>query len=136
VKGVEAVQDKELFKRIKSGHTECANELIERHYCAILRYCAKHCTNSARAEDLAQETFLRVFRDFSQFDDCGKFRAYLYAIAYRLCVDESRKPELYALNEKVGDSTDYAEEIENRAEVERLLKRLSPSQREAIILRF
>jgi RNA polymerase sigma-70 factor (ECF subfamily) len=136
MKGVEAVQDEELIKRIKRGHTECANELIARHYCAILRYCARHCTNSARAEDLAQETFLRVFRDFSQYDDCGKFRAYLYTIAYRLCVDESRKPEIYALDEEVVDSTDYSAEIENRAEVERLLKRLSPSRREAIIIRF
>jgi RNA polymerase sigma factor (sigma-70 family) len=136
VKGVKTVQDKELIKQIKRGHIEYANELIERHYSSILRYCARHCSDSERAEDLTQETFLRVFRDFSQYDDRGKFRAYLYTVAHRLCIDESRKQKLYLLDEDVGDSKDYFSEVENRSEINSLLERLSPPQREAIILRF
>lgn len=136
MKGVKAVRDEELIKQIKRGHTEYANELIKRHYSSILRYCAWHCSDPQRAEDLTQETFLRVFRDFSQYDDRGKFRAYLYMIAYHLYIDESRKPKFYSLDDDIGDSRDYFSEIENVEEINSLLKRLSPPQREAIILRF
>jgi RNA polymerase sigma-70 factor (ECF subfamily) len=77
-----------------------------------------------------------VFRDFRRYEDCGKFRAYLYTIAYRLCIDESRKPERYAIDDGIGYSEGCMSEIENHDEINRLLKRLSPSQREAVILRF
>lgn len=130
------MRDEELIQQIRRGHAEYANELIEHHYSSILRYCAWHCSDPERAEDLTQETFLRAFRDFSQYKDQGKFRAYLYTIAYHLCVDESRKPRFYSLDEEVGDSKDRFSEIEDEEEISHLLKRLSPAQREAIILRF
>lgn len=136
MKGVKTVRDDELIKQIKHGYIEYADVLIERHYSSILRYCAWHCSNTERAEDLTQETFLRVFKDFSQYHDRGKFRAYLYTVARHLCIDESRKQRLYALDEEVRDSKDYFTEVENRAEINLLLKRLSPSQHEAVILRY
>lgn len=136
MKGVKTVRDDELIKQIKQGYIEYANVLIERHYSSILRYCAWHCSDSERAEDVTQETFFRVFRNFSHYDDEGKFRAYLYTVARHLCIDESRKQRLYTLDEEMGDSKDYFTEVENRTEINRLLKRLTPAQREAVILRF
>lgn len=130
------MHDKELIKQIKSGNAECANELIERYYASILRYCAWHCRDSARAEDLTQETFLRVFRNFNQYDNKGSFQSYIYTIAHHLCVDEARKPMLYPLEEDIAASNEELTRVENQEEIGRLLTPLSPSQREAVLLRF
>ena len=70
--------DEELVRRVRQGDGNSADELVARHYAAVLRYCAWHCRDAATAEDLTQETFLHVFRGFSRYAERGRFRAYLY----------------------------------------------------------
>ena len=74
------LNDEKLILQIQRGNIEYANELIEKHYSSILRYCTWHCHNTDRAEDLTQETFLRVFRDIDSYEQRGSFRAYLYTM--------------------------------------------------------
>ena len=84
------MEDEELVVRIKAGDEDAARELVERYYGAILRYCRWHCQGAERAEDLTQETFFKLFRNLPEYEERKKFRPYLYTIASRLCVDESR----------------------------------------------
>ncbi len=130
--------DDDLVEQIRRGDEKAAEELIKRYYSSILFYCKRHCFNSEKAEDLAQETFLRLFRNLSGYKGKRKFKAYLYTIANHLCIDESRKIEVYPLEneEEITDASDEIRRIEDRSEVDYLLKVLSPEQREAVILRF
>ena len=130
--------DDDLVEQIRRGDEKAAEELIKRYYSSILFYCKRHCFNSERAEDLTQETFLRLFRNLSGYKGKRKFKAYLYTIANHLCIDESRKIEVYPLEneEEITDASDEIRRIEDRSEVDYLLKVLSPEQREAVILRF
>lgn len=138
------MSDDELIERIRAGDEEAAGELIKRYYTSILRYCCWHCHDLQKAEDLTQETFFRLFKNLSGYSNGRKyigkkkFKAYLYTIANHLCIDESRKVSLYPL-ENEADLVYECDEIlriENREEVRYLLSRLSPEQREAVILRF
>lgn len=61
---------------------------------SILRYCRWHCSNLEKAEDLTQETFLKLFKNLSRYKGKKKFKAYLYTIANHLCIDESRKASI------------------------------------------
>ena len=91
-----------------------------------------------KAEDLTQETFLRVFRTLSEYKEKGCFKAYIYTIANHLCVDESRKVQLYSLEneEELVDDHDEMLQVENKTEIDYLLSILSLEQREAVILHF
>lgn len=132
------MSDDELVEKIKCGDEAAAKELIDRYYGAILRYCGWHCSAPERAEDLTQETFLNLFRSLPKYCGRNKFKAYLYTIANRLCIDESRKLSFYSL-EAVGDIADGQNGIaqaEHREDIRRLLGVLSAEQREAVILRF
>jgi RNA polymerase sigma-70 factor (ECF subfamily) len=93
--------------------------------------------NEKAAEDLSQETFLKLFRNLEQYEGKKKFKAYLYTIANHLCIDESRKDPTYFLNDEeiVKDCTEMLQ-IEDRNEIQYLLGKLSPEQKEAIILRY
>ena len=73
--------DDELIERIRDGDEDSAEELIARYYSAILRYCRWHSTDDAQAEDLTQETFLRVFRNLAGYRKRDRFKAWLYTIA-------------------------------------------------------
>ena len=132
------LNDDELINQIKMGNEQAAEELINRYYKAIFRYCKWHCASMEKAEDLTQETFYRLFKNLSGYNGRQKFKAYLYTIANHLCIDESRKTAFYPLEDEeniVGECNEILQ-VEDKAEINYLLGMLSPEQREAIILRF
>ena len=132
------LSDDELVERIRLGDEEAAEKLIKRYYTSILRYCKWHCSNLEKAEDLTQETFYKLFKNISGYKGKRKFKAYLYTIANRLCIDESRKTPFFPLEDEeiIVDECNEILRLEDKAEVNYLLSSLSPEQREAIILRF
>lgn len=132
------MSDDELVKQILSGDEAAAEELIKRYYASVLRYCRWHCSDPETAEDMAQETFLRLFKYLSGYKEKRKFKAYLYRIANHLCIDESRKIRLYPLEDENTIANECHEllQIEHRTEIGHLLSLVSAEQKEAIILRF
>ena len=132
------LSDDKLIEQIKAGDEQAAEELITRYYASILRYCRWHCSSVEKAEDLTQETFYKLFKNISGKKGKRKFKAYLYTIANRLCIDESRKSLSYPLEdeESIVDECNEILRLEDKEEVNYLLSTLSPEQREAIILRF
>jgi len=132
------VNDDDLIEQIRLGDEGAAEKLINRYYTSILYYCKRHCFNLEKAEDLTQETFLKLFKNLSGYKGKRKFKAYLYTIANHLCIDESRKMKIYPLeNEKeIKYECTKMRQIEDQSQIEYLLNTLSPEQREAVILRF
>ena len=132
------LSDDELVEQILLGNENAAEELIKRYYTSILRYCRWHCSNLEKAEDLTQETFLKLFKNLFRYKGKKKFKAYLYTIANHLCVDESRKVEFSPLEDEENIVHEYNDivRLEDRAEISYFLNFLSSEQREAVILRF
>lgn len=130
--------DDELVERIRLGDEKAAELLINRYYAAILRYCRRYCRSLEKAEDLTQETFLKLFKSLPEYEGKKKFKAYLYTIADHLCVDESRKVKVYSLEyeEEIGYEHGEMRRIEDDSEVSFLLNTLLPEQKKAVILRF
>lgn len=130
------MNDDKLISQIQRGNKIYANELIERYYSSILRYCSWHCYNIDRAEDLTQETFFRVFRDIETYEHKGSFKSYLYTIAHHLCIDENRKYTTLELEDDFPMEDSNLRQVEDRDQINFLLSLLSPTQREAILLRY
>lgn len=132
------LSDDKLVEQIRSGDEAAAEELIKRYYTSILRYCRWHCSSLEKAEDLTQETFYKLFKYLSGYKGKKKFKAYLYVIANRLCIDESRKIPLFPLadEENIVSERNEILRIEDKAEVNSLLNILTEEQRQVIILRF
>lgn len=132
------MNDDVLAEQIRLGDEKAAEELIKRYYTPVLYYFKRHCFNLEKAEDLTQETFLRLFKNLSGYKEKRKFKAYLYTIANHLCIDESRKmKECFLENEEeIRDDCNELHRIEDQSEIDYLLNVLSPEQREAVILRF
>lgn len=134
----EACSDDDLVEQIRAGGEKAAEELIKRYYAAILRYCKRQGFPIEKAEDLTQETFLKLFQNLSGYKEKRNFKAYLYTIANHLCIDESRKRKVYSLEkeEETGCECARLRQIEDASEADCLLNILSKEQREAVILRF
>lgn len=130
------MRDDQLIERIRAGDEQSADELVRKYYTSILRYCRYHCNSMEKAEDLTQETFLKLFQYINQYENRNQFKSYLYTIANHVCIDESRKREVDFLEGEVVQECKEIQQIEDRDEVWKLLKKLSDKQREAIILRY
>lgn len=79
--------DDRLMEDIASGRRESLRGLIARHGGPLIRFLARMTGDPTGAEDLAQETFLRVLRHAGSYRPGGGFRGWLYAIARRLALN-------------------------------------------------
>jgi RNA polymerase sigma-70 factor (ECF subfamily) len=82
-----------LMMRFRDGDVRAFEFLLSRHqkpiYEFILRSVGPY--NTALAEDLAQETFLRVVKQAKSYEQRAKFTTWLYTLARNLCIDNSRR---------------------------------------------
>lgn len=107
---------------------------LEEQYDKIYRYCYFKIHHRERAEDIAQETFLRFFQSNSKMDSEEAMR-FLYAIAHNLCVDEYRKRQNLVLDDII-ESSDPAEKMITQISVQNALRKLEPLERELLLLRY
>jgi RNA polymerase sigma-70 factor, ECF subfamily len=86
--------DEEAMWRVKTqdDHYEFAR-LVKRWEEPIRRLCTRMTGDLHRAEDLRQETFLRLFERRKEYQVMGRFSTYLFRIALNLCYDELRRQE-------------------------------------------
>jgi RNA polymerase sigma factor (sigma-70 family) len=138
--GNKKLKDSELIKRIKQGETELLDVLIEGHYDGIYRFCYYKLGDREAAYDCTQETFLHLLRYMDTYVEQKKFKAYLYRIAGNVCTDWFRKNSVsYAgeeLLETVAREDGELKRVELSDEILRVLKELSPTQRDVVILHF
>jgi len=82
---------KSLCKRTRKADKDAACELLRIHYVEIYAYLRRLCTSAADAEDLTQQTFLKVWSSLDGFKGSSKFSTWLYRIARNTCIDFQRK---------------------------------------------
>ena len=85
------ISDEELARLFSQGNEWAFNELMARYGRKILNFINRMIYDRDRAEDLLQETFIRVFRNIDRFDTKRKFNTWLYTIAANLAKNEIRK---------------------------------------------
>jgi RNA polymerase sigma-70 factor, ECF subfamily len=110
--------DAEVMLRVKAGDDSAFDFLVQKYRRPIINFMYRMAHNSAAAEDLAQEVFLRVYRSRSSYEASAKFTTWLYRIATNLGMNYSRdtrheRPEnimnLDEPDEETGQSPDLAD---------------------------
>lgn len=84
--------DDQWGSRLSKGSREAYIELYHRYVGDVYRYVLLHLREDQAAEDIVQETFIRVYRNRYQFDNKkASFRTWVHRIAHRLCMDHHRE---------------------------------------------
>ena len=129
-----------LIEAVAGGDREAFRDIVER-YLAPLHGLARRMTGDITlAEDIAQESFLRVWKNAKSFSrKAGSARAWISTIALNLSRDalRRRKPEQEIDENLAYDAPEPLQEMELRARelsVRRAIQDLNPRQREAVIL--
>ena len=82
--------DRADMARLAAGHDAALNNLMERHATPVFRLLCRMLNNEDDANDLAQETFVRVFQSCGKFDANKKFSTWLFTIAANLARNQIR----------------------------------------------
>ena len=83
-------QDRADMERLIAGHDTALNDLMERHATPVFHFLCRRVGNEDDANDLAQETFVRVFKSRSSFHTNEKFSTWLFTIAANLARNHFR----------------------------------------------
>ena len=150
---IEEVQRENLAiaRGLKRNDPELLDQLIEMYQHRLLRYLLFLTGKREVAEDLFQETWMRVLLRGAQYNGKARFDTWLFTIARNLVIDLSRKRQMASLDEmsEAGDDERPFEVAidgpspfeqfasrEDRAEVAEVLLKLEPNYREVLMLRF
>jgi len=137
-------EESALIQRARQGDTVACAALYDRHYDAVYRYCYYHVGDTALAQDVASEVFVRMVENLDTFDVRGRpLLAWLYAIARNLVADTFRQRSQVAqlpLDKVLAASEDIpVHQVERRLVADRLaaaLAHLTEEQRQVILFKF
>jgi RNA polymerase sigma-70 factor, ECF subfamily len=139
--------------QLQRGDLNALSALLMRYQNRLYRYLLRIVHEQAEAEDLFQQTWVRVAERISQFDVRRKFEPWLFALARNLAIDHLRRVRPSSLDEPVGEAEsditaedrlasnqrqvlDGILERERAGRLVSALKTLSVSDREILSLRF
>ena len=86
-----AAQDLLWMGRIKQGDTEALRLLIEAHQHRVIGTVAKMLGDESDAEDIAQQVFIRVWKNAARYEPTAKFTTWLFTITRNLVFNEARR---------------------------------------------
>jgi RNA polymerase sigma-70 factor (ECF subfamily) len=84
----ELVPSEDLMARVAEGDRCAFEALVERHQGAVLNLIHRFVGDRQKAEDLAQEVFIRVWQAAGRYKPVAKFDTWIYRITANLCVNE------------------------------------------------
>ena len=98
--------DDELMIRLQGGEKDPFDELVRRYQGPLFGFFLKNIRDAQQAEDLSQETLLRVYHQFWDYLPSGRFRGWMYRIARNLMIDNIRRQSHDALVRAVKGRAD------------------------------
>jgi RNA polymerase sigma-70 factor (ECF subfamily) len=131
--------DEELVRRIGDGDPAAVQAMVARKLPRILALAARMLGDPVEAEDVAQETFVRIWRHASGWrQGHARFDTWIHRVALNLCYDRLRRRREWTTDElpEVADETPLPDAMpgDEQRRVGQALQRLAPRQREAIVL--
>jgi len=146
--------DEELIQLVQQGRTSAFEVLVKRYEMALFNYIGRMVGSAGDAEDLFQETFLRVYTHLDSFRVTARFRPWVYKIATNLCRDHlkyrRRHPQvsldaavgsedgseipLNRMEAPIADPGELASATETAEILEAAIEKLSPKHRSVFLL--
>ncbi len=146
---MEQRSDNELIIAYKNGEDEALRELVRHHLPNVYRFIFRMIGDAHAAEDLFQDTFIKIWKNLRRFDATKPFRTWTFAIAKNVAIDYLRKKKhiIFSeienedgreISETVPDIQPLPPEILERADLADRLKNalaeLSPETRSIVLM--
>jgi RNA polymerase sigma-70 factor, ECF subfamily len=146
--------DVDLMQRVRDGDTVAFRELFTKYGEAVVNFAYRFVNSRPRAEELAQDAFLQIYRARGRYEAKARFTTYLYRVVTNLCLNELRRFDYQGRTEPLeGRPLENGEEgsreladpaipevedllagLETGARIKKVLDKLPPNQKSALLL--
>jgi RNA polymerase sigma-70 factor (ECF subfamily) len=92
--------------RVAGGDRVAFASLFDRHQARVVRFCQRFVGDAARAEELAQDVFVKLFRSAAAYRPTASFKTFLFRVATNHCLNEVRRGEYRAPRTPDGADAD------------------------------
>jgi len=142
--------DEQLIARFQQGDAYAFDLLVKRYRDPLMNFIYRFVGNRLEAEDLLQETFLRLYKNKHYYQEIARFSTWIYTIAANLAKTELRKRkrrQFFSIHNFMDSGKDYElpdqgirpDRSTNNAltdeEIQSAISKLSPKFRQIILLR-
>jgi len=141
-----------LVLQAQQGDDDAFAQLVERYQTPVYNLCYRMLGEDEAAEDAAQESFLRVYRNLARFDRQRSFATWLLSITAHYCIDCLRRRKFTMISiDAERDDDERPMELpdvealnpeqetvrhEEQAALQRVLQQLDATDRAAVVLRY
>ncbi len=113
------IDDNQLVSQIKAGKVEAFKKLVDRYQDYVFTVCYRILGNREDAEEVAQDSFVKVYKGLSNFQGQAKFTTWMYRIAMNTAISYRRKKKITL--ESLEDFKKFDQgEIRDMAEYQKL----------------
>jgi len=139
-------EEKDCIRRACKGDQHAFTLLVEAYQTPVYNLCYRMLGTPQSAEDAAQESFWRAYKNLKRYDINRSFATWLLSITAHYCIDQQRKKKLptmnlddiieYSVNDPAPPPEKVLVENEFSEEVQRQLSNLNEKDRAVLILRY
>ncbi|MBL9167958.1 MAG: sigma-70 family RNA polymerase sigma factor [Verrucomicrobiales bacterium] len=145
--------DATLMVQVREGDREAFEALVTKYRQPVLNFVARTLRDEAEAEDIAQQTFVQVWKSAARYEASARFTTWLFTIARNLCLNEIRRrsrhpadsldtsdrpgddqPAPQYADPKAPSAPDHLSSVELADKVEEAIRDLPETQRTALLL--
>ena len=140
------IAEAECLKLARRGDQTVFTIIVETYQNPVYNLCYQMLGNPQAAEDAAQETFWRAYKNLDRYDDKRPFPTWLLSIAAHYCIDQQRRKRLpsigldeiieYSAEDPAPNPESVAIKSEFSEDVQRQLAQLSEGDRAVLVLRY
>ncbi|NBC58350.1 MAG: sigma-70 family RNA polymerase sigma factor [Bacteroidetes bacterium] len=84
-------QDQDIIDKVLKGQTNAFSEIVDHYKDMVYSLALKMMKDKNLADEVSQNTFIKIYRKLSSFKGQSKFSSWVYRITYNNCLDELRK---------------------------------------------
>lgn len=85
-------EDAKWMLQVAKGDRAAFTRLFDRHQQRVVRFCHRFVGDAHRAEELAQDVFVKLYRSASRYQQTARFQTFLFRVATNTCLNELRRP--------------------------------------------
>jgi len=99
--------DQHFITQILGGNTNAFSVLVDRYKDVVFSLALKMVKHREEAEEVAQDTFIKVFNSLEKFKGDSKFSTWIYKVAYNTCLDRMKKNKKHEGNITIDDFSEH-----------------------------